>query len=63
MTALRIVGLHFLRKVLHVERRGSVVACATYKIVGSIARWAEFAVDAVLLGKAFTHTCTLSTQE
>ena len=44
-------------------RRGSVVQCSTCKreIAGSIAGWAEFAVDAVLLEKACT--CTLSTQE
>ena len=48
-----------------VERHDSVVACATCKheIAGSIAGWAEFAVDAVLLGKAFTRTCTLLDQE
>ena len=48
-----------------VGRRGSVLACATCKreISGSIAGWAEFAVDAVLLSKVSTHTCTLSTQE
>ena len=36
---------------------GSVVTCMTCKqeITGSITGWAEFAVYAVLLGKAFTH--------
>ena len=44
-----------------VGRRCSVVGCATCKrqIEGSIAGWAEFAVDAVVLGKAFTRACTL----
>ena len=27
---------------------------------GFDASWAEFAVDTMLLGKAFTHTCTVS---
>ena len=42
-----------------------LVVCATCKpeVAGSIAGWAEFAVDAVVLGKAFTHICTLLTQE
>ena len=45
--------------------RGSVVACMTCKqeIVGSVAGWAELAVDTVLLGRPFTHVCTLLTQE
>ena len=44
---------------------GSVVVCTMCKleIVDWISDWAEFAVDSVLLGKAFTHTCTLSAEE
>ena len=38
----------------YVGRRGSVVACTTYKreIAGSIPGWAELCSDVVLLGKA-----------
>ena len=41
-----------------VGRYGSVAACTTCKqeIADSIAGWAKFALDAVLLGKAFTPT-------
>ena len=45
-----------------VGRRGSLVACATCEreIAGSIAGWAKFAVDAVLLGKAlYPHVLPL----
>ena len=53
-------------KMVHsVGRRGSVVAYTACKqdVAGLIAASAEFAVGAVPLGKAFTHTCTVSTQE
>ena len=51
--------------VMAILHCGSVVACVTCKreITGLIPDWAEFAVNAVLLGRAIIRVCTLLTQE